>query len=708
MAEPQEGDRLVDRYVLEARVGAGGMGVVWRATDTVLDRVVALKHVRLDRLGGEDTPAVRDRVSREARAAARLHHANAVTVFDVVQDGDDRWLVMEYLPSRSLDDLISQDGPLDPRTVARVGAAVAAALAAAHATGMVHRDVKPANVLMGTTGAVKLADFGISVVAGDTRLTQTGMVIGTLAYLAPEVANGADAVPASDVFSLGATLYAAVEGESPYATRGSEQSPFQVLRAAATADHPPPQRAGRLTGALAALMQPDPARRPSASAAASMLAEIADAAPPTATALAPPQPVSEAARPRRIRPATVAIAALVALAVLAGLLVALRGSRVVPGSASAAGAGGSCDAPSQTAVIGLIAPITGSLDVLGVGMRNSAQLAVDQANARCALPGYRFELRVVDDAGDPAVAERAARTFAADPAVVGVIGSLTSSVTEPATPVLAQAGIVHISPAATIYQLTLGDDPAKPRRPYTNFFRMVTSDLQQGPAAADYLAEKQLDRRVAVIDDGSGYGTDLTAGFTSRLRERGGEVLVTGRISPDGTDFGEIVGQVAAAGPQVVYYGGDHPAAGKLAQQLTAAGVTAPLMGGDGILTSSYVAAGGRAGDLATSIGAPPELLESARPFLTDYAVAGFPDGATLWGAPTFDAVQVVIAGVRATRSGPPGPVDRGAVTSAVQQTDLAGATGSISFDQFGDPRRRLVTIHAVQGSDFEPVQAIG
>ena len=721
MAGLHEGDELVGRYTLEERIGAGGMGVVWRATDNLLDRVVALKQVRVDRLGDADAADVRDRVAREARAAARLHHPNAVTVFDVVEDAGDRWLVMEYVPSRSLDDLVKTGGPLEPRVVAHAGEAVAEALAAAHAAGMVHRDVKPANVLVGHSGVVKLADFGISVVVGDTRLTQTGVLVGTLSYLAPEVANGSDATAASDVFSLGATLYAAVEGRPPYAVDGEgEVNPFRVLRAAAEGNYAPPRNAGPLTDVLTAMMRRDPAQRPTAAEAAALLAEVADA-PVQPLATPPPPAVAEPMRPpggapRRIRPALVAIAIVGIVAATAAVLVATRGPVVVAGTGSAAPGSPATTAPAVpcdparatgTVVIGMIIPTSGTFSPLGTGIRNSAQLAVDKANARCAVPGRRIELRVVDDAGDATKGVNAARTFVTDPAVAGVVGPLNTASTVAVAAELGPAGIAQVAPASTSPSLTLGVDPANPHRQYPNLFRLLTTDLQQGPAAAGYLVGKALGR-VAVVDDGSTYGKGLTAGFSTRLGEIGGTVAFTGRIDAAAADYGAVVAQVAASKPQAVYYGGDYPEAGKLAAQLSAAGVTVPLMGADGLLDAEYVKAGGRAGDLATLPGAPADLLPSGTQFLADYAAADFTGGASSYGPPAYDAVQVLAAAIAAAAPGPTGPVDRAAVVGAVQRTKLDGVLGPIAFDQFGDTTRKLVTIYTVQGADFTPVTTSG
>ncbi|MFC0111872.1 serine/threonine-protein kinase [Kibdelosporangium aridum] len=231
----RSGDVIAGRYRLEDAVGAGGMGMVWRATDLELRREVALKQASSG--NGEET-------RREARIGAGLHHPNVIVVFDVVVEGDQRWLVMEYLPARSLADICQADGPMAPSLVARVGAQIATALSAMHAKGMVHRDVTPSNILVTDDGVAKLADLGIAA-WGQVTLTGTARDAGTPGYVAPEVLDGHGATSASDLYSLGAALSAAVEGH--------------------------PRLDGRLAGVLSALTDPDPDRRPTAAKAAQLL-----------------------------------------------------------------------------------------------------------------------------------------------------------------------------------------------------------------------------------------------------------------------------------------------------------------------------------------------------------------------------------------------------------------------------------------------------
>ncbi|GGP58672.1 serine/threonine-protein kinase [Saccharothrix coeruleofusca] len=298
------------RYQLVERIGSGAMGVVWRARDALLGREVAVKQLRLPDLDPERARLARARAMREARNAARLHHPDAITVFDVVVEDDQHWLVMEHLAARSLAQVVADHGPLPPHEAARIGGRVAAALAAAHAAGLVHRDVKPSNVLIGHDGTVKLTDFGISRALDDGTLTGSGMIAGTPAYLAPEVARGEDPSAASDVFSLGATLYAATEGQPPF---GSSENSFGLLFRAASGRIQPPVRSGALTGPLGELLAVDPAARPTAEHVVRLLADLPpETAPGTVPAVdstTPEAPPETAPEPSAEAPAEVSAGA---------------------------------------------------------------------------------------------------------------------------------------------------------------------------------------------------------------------------------------------------------------------------------------------------------------------------------------------------------------------------------------------------------------
>jgi len=254
------------------------MGTVWKAEDTEGDRPVVVKEIRLQPdLDDDERELLAQRAMREARAIGRLNrHPNVVELFDVVRDGGVPWLVLELVESRSLAEVVEADGPLPPLRVAEIGVEVLSALRAAHAAGVVHRDVKPGNVLLADDGRVVLTDFGLATVRGDPSLTLTGMIIGSPAYIAPERGRGGRVRPESDLWSLGATLYLAVEGRTPYDRRQS-----RALVANGRAGDPEPMaRAGALSPVLLGLLTSDPDKRLKIDDASRMLKRIIDRSRP--------------------------------------------------------------------------------------------------------------------------------------------------------------------------------------------------------------------------------------------------------------------------------------------------------------------------------------------------------------------------------------------------------------------------------------------
>lgn len=374
----QDVQRLVGaRYQLEESIGHGGMGTVWRATDRLLQRAVAVKEVQLPPTVPEEERAVtRSRVLREARAAARISHPGAVIVYDVIEEDGRPYIVMELVEAPTLEDVVRQGGPLDEERAARVGLEVLGALEAAHAQDIVHRDVKPANVMLPEPGHAKLADFGIASVKGDPRLTATGLVLGSPSYMAPEQASEDVTGPASDLWSLGATLYYAVEGEPPF-DRGQA---IPTLTAVVGEDPRPLRKARTLREPIEALLAKDPAQRPSPDVLRRMLEVALQGGAPTEPAPAPvattqvethvapepaPAPAPAYARPKA-RPWLAVLAAAGVLLVVAVLLFASMGDdeggtrernrnrNAVNAPADAEAEPPADDAPPDTSVGGLV------------------------------------------------------------------------------------------------------------------------------------------------------------------------------------------------------------------------------------------------------------------------------------------------------------------------------------------------------------------
>ncbi|WP_436701386.1 serine/threonine-protein kinase [Nocardioides sp. BYT-33-1] len=365
--------RVAGRYTLRREIGRGASGAVWSAHDEVLGRQVALK--RLGPAGPAGAEAVR--AEREARLAARLAHPSVVAVHDLVTEAGGTWLVMEYVEGRSLSAVV-REAPLSPDDAARLLAPVADALAQAHALGIVHRDVKPSNILAGAEGA-KLTDFGIARGADDATLTQTGLVTGSPAYLAPEVATGGQATPASDVWSLGATLVHLLTGRPPYHHDDLDNGPLAVVYRIAHEDPPVVAEAGRLAPLLSRTMAKDPEARPT-------MAEVRDVLARTAVAAERTMALPAVPRTRRTTAFVAAAAAVVVLVLLVVAVLVLR----------PAGDGGPSAARETTAPAGppsdpTSAPATWTSDELEEFARTYVTTAATDAAAGFAMltPAYQ-------------------------------------------------------------------------------------------------------------------------------------------------------------------------------------------------------------------------------------------------------------------------------------------------------------------------------
>ncbi|MFF1479939.1 serine/threonine-protein kinase [Streptomyces sp. NPDC058301] len=284
---------LAGRYRLGDTIGRGGMGKVWRAHDEVLHRTVAVKELTAALYVAEaDRVVLHARTQKEARAAARITHPGVVTVHDVLDHDNRPWIVMQYVDGPSLADAVkaSETGRIEAREAARIGLHVLGALRAAHAAGVLHRDVKPGNVLLARDARVLLTDFGIAAIEGDSTITRTGELVGSIDYLAPERVRGGQPGPASDLWSLGATLYTAVQGESPF----RRSSPISTMQAVVNEEPPPATHAGALAPVITALLRKEPEDRPSAEEAERMFLEAMEGREPkSAHEYVPTRQVSE-------------------------------------------------------------------------------------------------------------------------------------------------------------------------------------------------------------------------------------------------------------------------------------------------------------------------------------------------------------------------------------------------------------------------------
>ena len=370
--------------------------------------------------------------------------------------------------------------------------------------------------------------------------------------------------------------------------------------------------------------------------------------------------------------------------------------------------GGDETAEKKTVKVGVIAPLTGNLSELGLGIKNSVDLAIRQANEKGTVPGYELVLAAEDDAADPATGANAANKLASDPQVAAVVGTLNSSVAQSVAPVLSKANITQISPANTNPTLTRGPKPdTAPKRVWPTYMRVATTDAFQGPFAADYALGDGGFKSAFVIHDKKTYGQGLAEAFAKRFEEKGGTIAGRETVNENDRDFGAVVTQVIASKADMVYYGGEYPAAGPLAAQLKERGFKGPLMGGDGIYASDFFKGAGDKGEgtLATSIGEPVSELESAKQFVTDYEAAGFKESYSAYGAQSYDAANIIVQGLtKVLPNADSVEAARPQIVEAVGATSgFQGVTGEHTFDEYGDTSNRALTVYKATGKEWTP-----
>ena len=358
--------------------------------------------------------------------------------------------------------------------------------------------------------------------------------------------------------------------------------------------------------------------------------------------------------------------------------------------------------------IGVMAPLSGNLSALGLGIQHSVELAAKKANDSNAIPGWTVQVEALDDEAKPDVGRNAATKLAGDVSVAGVVGTLNSSVAQSVAPVLNSTKIVMVSPANTNPTLTQGANfKTAPQRPYATYFRTCTTDAVQGPFAARYLFDKAGIKKVATIHDQKTYGQGLVEAFAGEFKKLGGTVVAAATINPDDSNFQSVISKVKPSAPDLIYFGGEYPQAGPLSQQMKAAGLNVPLMGGDGIYDPNFIKLGGTSstGDLATSVGAPTDQLATGKTFLADYEKAGYKDPAAAYGAYSFDAANAIINALKVSlKDAKDAASARPATIDALGKVSFDGVTGKVAFDKYGDNTSRVLTVYKVAGDKWGPV----
>jgi branched-chain amino acid transport system substrate-binding protein len=357
--------------------------------------------------------------------------------------------------------------------------------------------------------------------------------------------------------------------------------------------------------------------------------------------------------------------------------------------------------------IGVVAPLSGALTALGVGIRNGADLAVKQANEAKKIKGWKIVLAPEDDTATPDVGANAATKLSDDKSVMAVIGTLNSSVAEKVAPILNNQHVAMVSPSNTNPSLTQGNDPAKKARPFEYYFRVATTDLIQGPFAANYAYNDAKKRNVVVIHDKKTYGQGLALQFKGQFEKNGGKIPTVETVEPDDKDFSAVLSRVKRFNPDMIYFGGEYPAASLLTSQADQQGLKVPLMGGDGIFDKTYIDVAKQAGegDLATSVGAPTDQLPTAKAFVDAYAAAGYADPYSAYGAYSYDAANAIIEALSKVLPDQSKIDDalRVKFRQALQDGNIDGVTGKVAFDEFGDTTTRILTVYKVDGGVWKP-----
>ncbi|WP_228993246.1 branched-chain amino acid ABC transporter substrate-binding protein [Streptomyces sp. DH8] len=377
------------------------------------------------------------------------------------------------------------------------------------------------------------------------------------------------------------------------------------------------------------------------------------------------------------------------------------------GSRDDSKSGGGDGGGNQTVVIGLDAPLTGDLSALGLGIKNSAELAVNTANKEKTVPGVTFKLQALDDQAQPSVGQQNAVKLIGTKEVLGVVGPLNSGVAQSMQKPLNDAKLTQVSPANTGTELTQGDNwkTGDKKRPYASYFRTATTDQIQGAFAAKYLFETAKIKDVYLIDDQKPYGAGLAASFKATFTELGGKIVGTDHVNPEDRDFNSVATKVKSSGAKAVYYGGEYPAGAPLSQQIKDS-IKIPLMGGDGMYSADFIKLNKKAeGDIATSVGKPVEELESAKKFIADYKAAGYKDAYEAYGGGTYDATWSIIEAVKIVAAENDGKIPsddaRAKVLAAMDKVKFEGVTGPVSFDEFGDTTNTLMTAYQVTGGKW-------
>ncbi|MEU6165350.1 bifunctional serine/threonine-protein kinase/ABC transporter substrate-binding protein [Streptomyces tanashiensis] len=698
-------------YRLLGRLGAGGMGVVYLGRTTA-GELAAVKVTHADQA---DQPDFRARFRREVEAARRVSSPWAVPVTGADPDAPEPWMATAFVAGPSLGEAVTAHGPLPERSVRLLGWSVARALAAVHATGLVHRDVKPGNVLLAVDGP-RLIDFGIARSTGETALTATDMVVGTPGFLAPEQAEArTDAIgPPADVFALGCLLAYAATGRPPFGTGAVDALMYRTV-------HDEPDLMGVPEGLLdlvRACLAKDPAARPTAAEIGVRLVEdtprdgaewlpapvVRTIAERSARMLALPEIDTTEAGTAPAPPTKSRRGFLLAAAGGAVLAAAGGAAWVTLGDGRETRGDGRKTAPPRTSwTIGVLADLSGPAKVIGQAQERGARLAVEQFNARESKP-FTLELKVVDDRGDAARAVERARILTTDPGVVAVLGATTDAVGLAGLPAFEEAGLPLITVSAGYNLLTLRPDGSQPNE---TVLRAIPSHIFAGSHLAFATTLLPGISRPGVLEDRTedSYSWQVTGGVRFGFGQAG--ITPHYRVVPArARDYRRVIGEMIDAGIDAYVHCGITETAVLAARALDELRFTGPRFTGQAVFGPDFVAQGGAdaEGWFVCAPVADPATLKSAAAFTAAHRKR-YGTAPAYYAGESYDVVGMTIAQLAADAKAGRKPARKG-LWAALRKQKYTGALGSLMFNETGELSPGGTYVYAVQNGAYKPMGA--
>ncbi|WP_406061150.1 bifunctional serine/threonine-protein kinase/ABC transporter substrate-binding protein [Streptomyces sp. NBC_01077] len=702
-------------YRLLGRLGAGGMGVVYLGR-TAAGELAAVKVTHADQA---DQPDFRARFRREVEAARRVSSPWAVPVTGADPDAPEPWMATAFVPGPSLGEAVTAHGPLPERSVRLLGWAVARALAAVHAAGLVHRDVKPGNVLLAVDGP-RLIDFGIARATGETALTATDMVVGTPGFLAPEQAEArTDAIgPPADVFALGCLLAYAATGRPPFGTGAVDALMYRTV-------HDEPDLTGVPEGLLdlvRACLAKDPAARPTAAEIGVRLVEdspgngadwlpapvVRTIAERSARMLALPEiDATEAggttapAAPEKSRRGFLLLASgAAALAVGGGAAAVWAG---LDDDKDDAKGGGRKAAPPRTRwTIGVLADLSGPAKEIGRAQERGARLAVEQFNARKDKP-FTLDLKVVDERGDASRPLESAKALTTDPGVLAVLGPTADAVGQAVLPAFEEAGIPLITVSAGYNLLTLRTGVARNE----TFLRAIPNHISAGTHLSFAVTLLPQIRRPGVLEDRTEdhYSWQVTGGVRFGFGQAG--IAPHFRVVPghaDAAAYRRVLGEMIDAGMDAYVHCGVTETAVHAARALIELGFTGPRFTGQAVFGQEFLKQAGAAAEgwFVCAPVADPTAQKTAAAFTAAHRKR-FGTGPAYYAGESYDVVTMTIKQLTAQAKAGSKPARKG-LWAALRKQKYTGVMGGYHFNEFGDLGLGGTFVFAVQNGAYKPI----